>query len=312
MSLNKRLIRTNDAGIPPALSPDPSSLSLQSSGTLSGGQYQFTSVHLDKINGGRFYYIHVGGEPANGKIGLATMTGYDLTTVASSGLTSNFAVAYYMLSIAGSADGTKLFSTGRVDSNSNQYISNWTIPSAWSLPTGLTQQGNRVNNETPMSLDFSYDGTKMYIVSLRENAPQLLTEFSLSTAWDVSVKTVTSTVQLNSISTESLPNPPSYPNPNPTGFQAQEGKWSFDGSTFYLLMLYSQSGVTPYYRLKAYNASTPYSISTLSERSTSTSLDITTYTQNKDMGMSISADGHVLLSQQASNNGTIQLRMFGV
>lgn len=311
MSLNKRLINTSSGGLPPALSPDPSSLSLQSSGSISGGQYGFTNLHLDKINGGRFYYTHVGGEPPNGKIGLANMTGYDLSTVSSGSITSTFAVSYYMTAIGGDAQGTKLFSTGRNDANSNQYISDWTIPSAWSLPTNFSQSGNRPNFEIPMSLDFSNDGTKMFITTLRENSPQKIFEYTLTTAWDVSTKTLISTVNWSDISSENMPNPPAYPNPTPNGFQLIEGRWSFDGSTYYL-MLQNRDGGTPKHRLKAYNASTPYSISTLTERNTSTSLDITTYAVFSDMGMSISADGHFLIGLQSSGYGSIELRMFGL
>ena len=290
----KRLINTN---IPsPEGDPDPSSLTLQSSVLIPGGTYGFSSYALNKVGGGKFFMLKNRGFDA-GSVSVVTLNGFDLNSITSVSDSTNFYMGYYAAVIAASPDGSKLASTGYQNSNNNQFISTFSIGNLFTPPYYFSNSASRpfaVSN----TLDFNQDGTKIYYMN-----GTILYERNLSIPFEASSQGPITTINLASISSETMP---TYPN---NGWYPQGARWSYGGTTFYITMynLVSSSSVST--SLKAYNASVPFSINSLVQRNPSTNLNIPQI-NGSNPGMSISQDGHFLLGVQPSNYGNQELYMF--
>jgi len=301
MSLNKRLIRTNDTGggYTPTVNPDPSSLTLQSTGSIPGGTYRFVSFVIDRTNGGKFFYIRNGGVDL-GRVSVATMTGYDVSTAVLTQDSANFSLGYYALVMGGSSDGTKISTTGYQNSNNNQFISTYSIGTPFTAPTTFVNSASRPYPAST-ALEFSSDGFKMYHAN---SSTGELYEYDLSTPFDPATGTLNTIITYNSISTETFPTYPAV------GWYVRQARWTSDGTTFYSLMEYFNGSTFVNMTLKAYNASTAFSISSLTERPTSTNLYISQIDGVPASGFNLTDDGHFLFGRQMSNGGNQDLYMF--
>jgi len=87
-----------------------------------------------------------------------------------------------------STDGTKFYVIGGNGDEVNQ----WDFDTAWDFSTASYTQAFSVSSQdsTPHDLFFKPDGTKMYVVGLTNNS---VYEYALSSAWDVSSASYTST-----------------------------------------------------------------------------------------------------------------------
>ena len=79
------------------------------------------------------------------------------------------------------SDGTKMFVVGATDDDVNEYD----LSTAWDVSTATYSQNFSVASQDtiPTGVDFSPDGTKMYISG---NSNRKLFQYTLSTAWDLS------------------------------------------------------------------------------------------------------------------------------
>lgn len=301
MFLNKRLIKSNDAGggYPPTTNPDPSSLTLQSTGSLPGGTYRFVSFVLDRVNGGKFFYLRNGGVDL-GRVSVATMTGFDVSTASLTQDSANFSLGYYTLVMGGSSDGTKVSTTGYQNSNNNQFISTYTIGTPFTAPSTFINSASRPYPGSNV-LEFSSNGLKMYHAN---SSTGELYEYDLSTPFDPATGALNTIITYDSISTETFP---TYPG---VGWNGRQARWTSDGTTFYLLMEYFNGSTFGNMTLKAYNASAPFSVASLSERPLSTNLYISQLDGVPASGFNISDSGHFLFGRQMSNGGNQDLYMF--
>lgn len=301
MSINNRLINTATGAVPPppTVNPDPSSLTLQSTGSIAGGTYRFVSFVIDRTNGGKFFYIRNGGFD-QGRVSVATMTGYDVSTAVLTQDSTNFSLGYYALVMGGSSDGTKVSTTGYQNSNNNQFISTYSIGTPFTAPTTFVNSASRPYAASNV-LEFSYNGFKMYHAF--SNTGELY-EYDLSTPFDPATGTLNTMITYNSISSQPFPTYPAV------GWNGRQARWTSDGTTFYLLMEYFNGSAFVNMTLKAFNASTPFSISSLTERPTSTNLYISQLDGVPASGFNLTDDGHFLFGRQMSNGGNQDLYMF--
>ena len=132
-------------------------------------------------------------------------------------------------------DGTRLFFVG----STNDRVYQYTLSTAWDITSSsMTAAGNIsvVSQDTaPVDIVFKSDGTKMYIVGSTNDS---VYEYSLSTAWDVTSATFTSSLNVSSFDTD------------PTGLDFSE-----DGSKMYVVGTIRD-------HVGRYNLSTPWDIST--------------------------------------------------
>ena len=79
------------------------------------------------------------------------------------------------------SDGTKMFVVG----NSGDDVNEYDLSTAWDVSTATYSQNFsvRIQDNIPTGVDFSPDGTKMYISG---NSNRKLFQYTLSTAWDLS------------------------------------------------------------------------------------------------------------------------------
>jgi len=95
-------------------------------------------------------------------------------------------------------DGTKMYVVGQANDNVNEY----NLSTAWNISTASYSQNFSVASEdvTPRGLYFNNNGTKMYITgSIGDD----VSEYSLSTAWDISTASFTTDFNFTSQETNS-------------------------------------------------------------------------------------------------------------
>ena len=98
-----------------------------------------------------------------------------------------------------SVDGTKMYVTGAFNDNINQY----TLATAFDLATATYLQNFSVaaQESSPYGVEFSTDGTKMYVVGITGDD---VNQYSLSTAWDISTASYVSTTTLTGLNPTSI------------------------------------------------------------------------------------------------------------
>ena len=86
--------------------------------------------------------------------------------------------------VAFKSDGTKMYITG----SSSDSIHEYTLSAGWDISTASFNHTLSISaySITPEGLDFSDDGTKVYVVDRSYNR---IIEYALSTAWDISTAT---------------------------------------------------------------------------------------------------------------------------
>lgn len=161
-------------------------------------------------------------------------TAWDITTAS---FTQDFSVATEETGPVGLAfkpDGTEMYVVGQTGDDVNQY----TLSTAWDISTASYTRVFSIaaQETTPEDVRFKPDGTKMYVCGSTTNAK--ISEYTLSTAWDISTASYTTTVNLSAQGT------------NPKGFD-----FSADGTR---LVTVVDAGDTMY----QYTLSTAWNIST--------------------------------------------------
>ena len=135
-----------------------------------------------KPDGSKMYIIGYGVDAAHE---------YDLSTawdVSTSSFLQSFSVAAQETLPTGVSfkpDGTKMYVAG----NNNKNVNEYDLSTAWDISTAVYSQAFYVGTQATgqvSTLAFKPDGTKMYVGTA---APDIIYEYDLSTAWDVSSST---------------------------------------------------------------------------------------------------------------------------
>jgi len=161
---------------------------------------------------------------------------WDITT---SSYLQNFSVVGQESSVHGlffKPDGTKMYIVGQINDTVYQY----SLSTAWDLSTASYDSVSlsvSSRETTPSDLFFKPDGTKMYIVGTQDDA---VDEWALSTAWDVSTASYTTTFSISSQDTT----------PSDLFFK-------FDGTVMYILG-------DAFNLIRQYSLSTAWDVSTAS------------------------------------------------
>lgn len=104
-----------------------------------------------------------------------------------------------------SSAGTTMFVLG----NQNNIVIQYTLSTAWDVSTALYSKQFTIGTtqialaDTPSGLDFSTDGTKMFI--LGDETTNAVYQYTLSTAWDLGTVTLNNPTAGYTISTDSTP-----------------------------------------------------------------------------------------------------------
>ena len=128
-------------------------------------------------------------------------TAWDLSTA--SYASKSFSTSTQETGVAGlsfKSDGTKMYIVG----TGNDTVYQYSLSTAWDVSTAsYDSKSVSVSSQdtTPSALDFSPDGTKMYVVGDSNNT---IFQYTLSTAWDVSTATY-ATKSLSVASQETAP-----------------------------------------------------------------------------------------------------------
>ena len=295
MSLGKRLIAGGPA--PPSQGVDPSGITSSTSGTLTGGTYKFADFYIDKANGDKLYHIRNGGfDQARISTGQMT-TAFNASTASTTGSSTNYSISYYAGRIAGKRDGSLIITSGYQNSDNNRYISEWTIGTSWSVPTGYSNPTSRANASGGVQiLILSDDGTKLYY-----NGGVNLLQNDLSTAFDISTQSYSKTLDLNSVSTDTIVAHPD------NGWRIVNADWYVGGLTLYVLLNEYVGGSSGDYKIKAYDTTTAFDIANLTDRGNSKDYDCTSFFNGGDpsgKAFCVSDLGHFVIGEQDGNGGT--------
>ena len=156
---------------------------------------------------------------------VSTATFVDAFSVASQEITP--------LGLAFSTDGTKMFVMGTSGDDVNEY----TLTTAWDVSTASFVDAFSVaaQENAPLGLDFSTDGTKMFVIG---NSGNDVNEYTLSTAWDVSTASFVAAFSVGA------------QDPTPT-----EATFSADGMQMFVVG-FNSNAVNKYELTTAWNVST--------------------------------------------------------
>ena len=144
-------------------------------------------------------------KPDGTKMYVLALTGtdvneYDLSPawdITTSSYVQNFAVNGQESSVQGlffKPDGTRMYIVGSINDTVYQY----SLSTAWDLSTasyGSVFLSVNSRETNPKDIFFKPDGTKMYIIGTQDDA---VDEWALSTAWDVSTASYTTTFSVSS------------------------------------------------------------------------------------------------------------------
>jgi len=158
---------------------------------------------------------------------------YDVSAGSFNDTFSVFAQETISTGMAFNNDGTKLYVIGR-DSDT---ITEYDLSTAFDVSTGIFNDNLSVTGEdgTPQGMEFNNDGTKLYMIGSNGDD---ITEYDLSTAFDVSTGTVVDTFSVSAQET------------NPTGMA-----FNNDGTKLYVIGPISDN-VTEYDLSTAFDVST--------------------------------------------------------
>jgi hypothetical protein len=191
----------------------------------------------------------------------------------------NISTATYSTTISISAQGSTIYglqfgNSGLamyvVDDGSNQ-IDQYTLSTAWNVSTATYTRTLDITaqSSTPYDLDFSTDGTKLYIAD--RSSPGKVVQYTLSTAWNLSTATFTRTLNFSAVDVDA-----------PGGV-----KFKPDGTAMYIRGQSSRN-------VKKYDLSTAWDISTATYNNPTTdwySVSPQTITGNNTYGIAFKPDG---------------------
>ena len=190
------------------------------------------------------------------------VTGYNLSNATYSG--NSFSVSGQETvpsGVAFKSDGTKMYIVGSTGDDVNEYA----LSTAWDITTASYTTNFSVSSQhtTPMDIAFKTDGTEMYVVG---SSADIVSQYTLSTAWDVS--TASYTRQFSTSGQETIP---------------QGLDFKPDGTIMYVSGLSADS-------VHEYSLSTAWDLSTASAvRSESVSTQTTS-----PAGVSLQSDGSAM------------------
>ncbi len=165
---------------PPAAGFDISTATTGYSLTAYVGTEDNTANDLYFSSDGTKMYIVGGGNDRVYQYNLGTA--WNVYTAAYSTFVSVSSQENNPNALAFSSDGTKMYVLGQTNDTVYQY----TLSTAWSLSTAsYASKSFSVGGQevSPVGLDFSSDGTKMYVLGFNLDT---VYQYTLSTAWDVS------------------------------------------------------------------------------------------------------------------------------
>ena len=164
------------------LKPDPSlwdlsAATLSQSASVSANTSQPNDLTF-KPDGTKMYMVDYSGREI---VEYNLSTAWDISSVSYDGVFSVSTTEASPTGVAFKPDGNKMYVTGFSGDEINEYD----LSTAWDVTTASHNQIFSIASEetTPLSLFFKPDGTKMYVSG---NTGDDISEYSLSTAWDIS------------------------------------------------------------------------------------------------------------------------------
>lgn len=290
------------------LAPDPNLMSVESQITnLSGSTYKPTGIHIDKLKGRYFYYSNSNGASQNTGFSLVQMsTPYDVSTSSVVGQSSNTLSNSYQYCLGGDKLGSNIVGTGRSNSGipTGKRVVRFEINPSWTVPQTPIYNTRHSNYNTFTGITFNDDGTKV----LYTNTEGQFIQSILSNPYDIDSATTNTVYNINNYSTQEFSAAARY---IPFGID-----WSGDGTSLYMGMTFYNANAGTYgtfygTTLKCFNASTPYDVTTLSERPLSTSKTLDTWFYGDyDYDISVTDNGKVAIIKQQSNFSDKQVYIF--
>ncbi len=171
---------------------DISTASLLQSESISSGDTSPKGLFF-KPDGTKLY---ISGDTGNEINTYNLSTAWDISTLSLSSSHSISAVTFNPKGLFFKSDGTKMYLVD--SSSSNDRVIEWTLSTAWAPATKGSQQTFSVSTQTTSAVDifFKSDGTKMYVTG-DSTAVDMIFEYSLSTAWDISTASYTDSLNIN-------------------------------------------------------------------------------------------------------------------
>jgi DNA-binding beta-propeller fold protein YncE len=164
-----------------------------SSNSLSLSSYDGNPTGMYwKSDGTQFWVSGASGDAIDD---FTCSTAWDITTASYSQTFSVSAQETDVQDVHFKSDGTKMYICGTVGDDVNEYD----LSTAWDISTASYSQNFQVGTGTigllyqvlnPSGLFFKPDGTKMYISGYGNIINEKITEFELSTPWDISTASV--------------------------------------------------------------------------------------------------------------------------
>ncbi len=130
-------------------------------------------------------------------------TAFDVSTATFDGAYSLTGKEKRANSIAFNNDGTRMFIAGVGDLLPQVRIHEISLDTAFDLSSGTTLLNSEDMNSFQSHIDgvtFNYDGTKMYTITRVTDAQDLMSQFKLTTPYDVSTLSLEGTYTVNSVS----------------------------------------------------------------------------------------------------------------
>jgi len=204
-------------------------------------------------------------------------TAWDISTATyaskSKGISAQESNAY---GVTFSADGTKMYVMGI----SSDTVFQYTLSTAWNVSTATYASKSKsvsAQENSPRGLEFSADGTKMYMIGTTNNT---VYQYTLSTDWDVSTATYAS--KSKSVLTQD-----NY---------SQDVTFSADGTKMYIIGTQNDT-------IYQYTLSTAWNVSTATYASKSKD---TNSQDSTPSGLHVSSDGTKAYVMGSANNTVFQ------
>ena len=169
---------------------------------LSGGNLSHLPTQVVFNNDGTKMFIvnHAGRKTVDY---WSLTTAFDVSTATFDGAYSLTGKEKRANSIAFNNDGTRMFIAGVGDLLPQVRIHEISLDTAFDLSSGTTLLNSEDMNSFQSHIDgvtFNYDGTKMYTITRVTDAQDLMSQFKLTTPYDVSTLSLEGTYTVNSVS----------------------------------------------------------------------------------------------------------------
>jgi len=150
-----------------------------------------------KSDGTKMYVAAAGGDDFIYEYHLTTA--WDISTAGSIQASIDVTTPTTEQYVAGlyiKSDGTQIWATGR----GTDKIYGWTLTTAWDISTATSLQELSVSSQatSPNDIHFKSDGTELYVVSYAGTYSTHVLTYTLSTAWDITSATFSSSLDVSS------------------------------------------------------------------------------------------------------------------